>query len=811
MRGLLTILWHGPVDAERVVAHGRRRDGRPARPGRRALPRPRRCSSPTQGIGTMRVGYRKPNDLVRCVHDVAAAADLASRAVRAGSSPSATRSAARSRSRPAWCSASTARASSRSPRSRPDARTRARCATTSRCCCSTATATRSSPRRVRGGADAHRSRRPRDPPGAGHLLTEAADQLRRRLGDWIPVAAGVEARPRCADGVRDATPASRPTAISQSRTSSERTTAGASSAPAAIAVGADRRGDGEARSAARSGTARRGPRSVAMIRRPRGQVAVQSTARRAGSAGQQPVEPNDRVTRGPNVRSRRRSARSTVRPARDCLAAARSSRPALHEPAPRRSRRRAVSRATRGVGSPRTVSGEQSTRRRRRLRRTSRATNGSSRRGQNSSATTALTVVPMHDVLQPGESGVPTLRLHEIEQRDDHHRERRLAGTEAARPAGDTRARPRRAPARRTSAGRSSPMTASDQRRHAEPEPGPHGRGRDALWPVAERARAQDGQRAERRPRSRGRRSASRASEHRRRQRDPGPQRIAEPDRRRHRVHAEEPVEAVAHAPRSDASGTSASALPHRESRGRRRNAMFRAMTSACHAPDPGDEARIDAVEHCGGWLVGCHRRVRCGRTPRCTQLVAPPGRRLQRVDRHLAAQHRGDGVQDGRTPARPPARISALNGTERPSSSDTSRSARRAGPAGQDLTPRHVGRAGSGRAQRHQRRGPQGFARTSGRVRADPPAMRRSAASTVQSQDPASSPATAAATMPSTRTDERRGRTTSDGQRGRDQRDGPAEHAAGIASAGPERGRPGRTRGSAGSPPPPIVGRGSR
>jgi len=32
-----------------------------------------------RGIGTVRVGYRKPNDLPRCVHDVAAAADLAGR------------------------------------------------------------------------------------------------------------------------------------------------------------------------------------------------------------------------------------------------------------------------------------------------------------------------------------------------------------------------------------------------------------------------------------------------------------------------------------------------------------------------------------------------------------------------------------------------------------------------------------------------------------------------------------------------------------------------------------------------------------
>ncbi len=35
--------------------------------------------SPRDGIATVRVGYRKPNDLSRCVHDVAAAADLAGR------------------------------------------------------------------------------------------------------------------------------------------------------------------------------------------------------------------------------------------------------------------------------------------------------------------------------------------------------------------------------------------------------------------------------------------------------------------------------------------------------------------------------------------------------------------------------------------------------------------------------------------------------------------------------------------------------------------------------------------------------------
>jgi dienelactone hydrolase len=78
LKGLLTILWHGDPQAEQVVvmsgggmggllgpAHGLYHDL-----GQRFA---------AQGIGTMRVGYRKPNDLGRCVVDVAAAADLAVR------------------------------------------------------------------------------------------------------------------------------------------------------------------------------------------------------------------------------------------------------------------------------------------------------------------------------------------------------------------------------------------------------------------------------------------------------------------------------------------------------------------------------------------------------------------------------------------------------------------------------------------------------------------------------------------------------------------------------------------------------------
>jgi pimeloyl-ACP methyl ester carboxylesterase len=77
--GLLTVLWHGDPEAERVVVMSGGGMGGLLGPaqglyhdlGRRFA---------AEGIGTLRVGYRRPNDLGRCVHDVAAAADLASRA-----------------------------------------------------------------------------------------------------------------------------------------------------------------------------------------------------------------------------------------------------------------------------------------------------------------------------------------------------------------------------------------------------------------------------------------------------------------------------------------------------------------------------------------------------------------------------------------------------------------------------------------------------------------------------------------------------------------------------------------------------------
>lgn len=78
MSGLLTLLWHGDPAAERVVlmvggAMGGLlgpADGLYADLGERFA---------GEGVGTVRIGYRKPNHLPRCVHDVCAAADLASR------------------------------------------------------------------------------------------------------------------------------------------------------------------------------------------------------------------------------------------------------------------------------------------------------------------------------------------------------------------------------------------------------------------------------------------------------------------------------------------------------------------------------------------------------------------------------------------------------------------------------------------------------------------------------------------------------------------------------------------------------------
>jgi dienelactone hydrolase len=78
LKGLLTILWHGDPQAEAVVVMSGGGMGGLLGPAH-GLYHDLGQQFAAQGIGTMRVGYRKPNDLGRCVVDVAAAADLAVR------------------------------------------------------------------------------------------------------------------------------------------------------------------------------------------------------------------------------------------------------------------------------------------------------------------------------------------------------------------------------------------------------------------------------------------------------------------------------------------------------------------------------------------------------------------------------------------------------------------------------------------------------------------------------------------------------------------------------------------------------------
>jgi dienelactone hydrolase len=78
LKGLLTILWHGDPQSEQVVVMSGGGMGGLLGPAH-GLYHDLGQQLAAQGIGTMRVGYRKPNDLGRCVIDVAAAADLAVR------------------------------------------------------------------------------------------------------------------------------------------------------------------------------------------------------------------------------------------------------------------------------------------------------------------------------------------------------------------------------------------------------------------------------------------------------------------------------------------------------------------------------------------------------------------------------------------------------------------------------------------------------------------------------------------------------------------------------------------------------------
>ena len=78
MRGLLTILWHGPRDAEHVVVAGGGAMGGLLGPAAGLYHRIGEALA-ERGMGTMRISYRRANDLDACTIDMCAAVDLAAR------------------------------------------------------------------------------------------------------------------------------------------------------------------------------------------------------------------------------------------------------------------------------------------------------------------------------------------------------------------------------------------------------------------------------------------------------------------------------------------------------------------------------------------------------------------------------------------------------------------------------------------------------------------------------------------------------------------------------------------------------------
>jgi len=76
--GLLTMLWHGEPDLEHVVLACGGAMGGLLGPAD-GLYHDLGVRFAEQGIGMVRVGYRKPNDLGACVHDLVAVAELAAR------------------------------------------------------------------------------------------------------------------------------------------------------------------------------------------------------------------------------------------------------------------------------------------------------------------------------------------------------------------------------------------------------------------------------------------------------------------------------------------------------------------------------------------------------------------------------------------------------------------------------------------------------------------------------------------------------------------------------------------------------------
>ena len=78
MDGLLSLFWHGPSEAQDVVLACGGAMGGVLGPAD-ALYQDLGVSLAESGAGMIRIGYRAPNDTAKCVHDLVAAADLATR------------------------------------------------------------------------------------------------------------------------------------------------------------------------------------------------------------------------------------------------------------------------------------------------------------------------------------------------------------------------------------------------------------------------------------------------------------------------------------------------------------------------------------------------------------------------------------------------------------------------------------------------------------------------------------------------------------------------------------------------------------
>ena len=81
LRGLLTVLWHGDPEAEAAVVLGGGAMGGLLGPADGLYQwLGEELGAEGSGIGVLRVGWRRPNDLDLCTLDLLAAADLAARA-----------------------------------------------------------------------------------------------------------------------------------------------------------------------------------------------------------------------------------------------------------------------------------------------------------------------------------------------------------------------------------------------------------------------------------------------------------------------------------------------------------------------------------------------------------------------------------------------------------------------------------------------------------------------------------------------------------------------------------------------------------